>query len=142
MPKGDFGHKKNSNGLRQNPQNINRKGKPKLVITSFTEYITKTYGAKPPKDEVIKLMEYIECLPIEKLKAFIQDTKIPAIVQAYGRLIMTGEQKDFRRVQGAEMLNDRLHGKPKQTTENFNETVLKTDTPLTPEEKQKILDNL
>jgi hypothetical protein len=132
----------NTNGFQKNSQNINRKGKPKLVLTSLTEYITSTYGAKPPKDEVIKLMEYIECLPINKLKAFIQDVKIPAIIQAYGRLILTGEQKDFRRVQGAEMLNDRLHGKPKQTTENFNETVLKQETILTPEEKKKIIDKL
>jgi hypothetical protein len=62
-------------------------------------------------------MEYIESLSVEKLAEFVKDKGIPAIVQAYGRLLLTGDNKDFRRVQGAEMINDRLHGKPKQISE-------------------------
>lgn len=105
------------NGFRQRPQNINRKGRPKPVAMSLTDYIEHAYGKRPPKDEVRGLMEYIESLPVDRLKVFIQDPQIPVIVQAYGRLLLTGDQKDFRRVQAAEMINDRLHGKPKQTTE-------------------------
>ena len=104
-------------GFDKNPNNINRKGRKKNVLNSLTEYIEKTYGKRPPKGEVLSLLEYIECLPIEDLKEFIKDDSIPVIVQAYGRLLLSGDPKELRRVQGAELINDRLHGRPKQATE-------------------------
>jgi len=110
--------KLNTNGFDKNPSNINKSGANRKALTTLTRHIEKLYGKKPPRTEVLNLMEYIETLSVENLKKFVQDQKIPAIVQAYGRLILTGDNKDFKRVQGAEMLNDRLHGKPKQTIEN------------------------
>ena len=109
--------KDNTNGFQKNPQNINRSGKNKKILTSLTDYIEKTYGKRPPKGEVLSLLEYIECLPVKDLKEFIKDEKLPAPLQAYGSLLLTGDAKEFRRVQGAEMINDRIHGKPKQATE-------------------------
>ena len=117
MPKGDFGNKRNTKGFDKNKSNINRNGAPKKILTSLIEYFEKIFGKRPPKGEVLSLMEYVESLPIEKLTEFIKDKSIPVIIQAYGRLLLTGEQKDFRRVQAAEMINDRLHGRPKQATE-------------------------
>ena len=117
MPKGDFGNKRNSNGFNKNKENINKKGAPEKVLTSLTDYFEQKYGKKPAKNEVLGLLEYIECLPVNKLVEFIKDKKIPVIVQAYGRLLLSGEQKEFRRVQAAELINDRLHGRPKQATE-------------------------
>jgi hypothetical protein len=93
----------------------NPNGRPKSVAVSLTQYIERKYGKRPPKAEVLALMEYIESLSVEHLTEFVKDKGIPAIVQAYGRLLLTGDNKDFRRVQGAEMINDRIHGKPKQT---------------------------
>ena len=92
-------------------------GNNKKILTTLTDYIEKTYGKRPPKGEVLSLLEYIECLPVKDLTEFIKDTSIPVIVQAYGRLLLSGDAKEFRRVQGAEMINDRIHGKPKQATE-------------------------
>ena len=109
--------KDNTNGFQKNPQNINRSGNNKKILTTLTDYIEKTYGKRPPKGEVLSLLEYIECLPVKDLTEFIKDTSIPVIVQAYGRLLLSGDAKEFRRVQGAEMINDRIHGKPKQATE-------------------------
>ena len=117
MPKGDFGNKRNTKGFDKNPNNINRKGRKKNVLNSLTEYLEKTYGSRPPKGEVQDMLQYIECLPVEDLKNFIKDPNIPVIIQAYGRLLLSGEPKELRRVQGAELINDRLHGKPKQATE-------------------------
>jgi hypothetical protein len=117
MPRGDFGNKRNSKGFDKNKSNINKKGAPKKVLTNLTEYIEKTYGKRPPKGEVLALMEYIECLAVDKLTEFLKDKQIPVIVQAYGRLLLTGDQKEMRRVQGAEMINDRIHGRPKQSTD-------------------------
>ena len=117
MPKGDFGNKRNTKGFDKNPNNINRKGRKKNVLNSLTEYLEKTYGSRPPKGEVQDMLQYIECLPVEDLKNFIKDPNIPVIIQAYGRLLLSGEPKELRRVQGAELINDRLHGRPKQATE-------------------------
>jgi len=117
MAKKVLSGKDNTNGFQKNPQNINKKGAPEKVLTSLTEYFESIYGKRPPKGEVLSLMEYVESLSVEKLTAFVNDKTIPAIVSAYGRLLLTGEQKELRRVQGAEMINDRIHGRPKQSTE-------------------------
>lgn len=117
MAKKVLSGKDNTNGFQKNPQNINRKGAPIKVLTTLTEYIERTYGKRPPKGEVLSLLEYIECLPVKDLTEFIKDTSIPVIVQAYGRLLLSGDAKEFRRVQGAEMINDRIHGRPKQSQE-------------------------
>lgn len=103
--------------FKDKPERINRKGRPKYVLTTLREYLEKTYGQRPPKGEVRDMMEYIECLSMQDLKVFIADPKVPVIIQAYGRLLLSGDQKDFRRVQAAEMISDRLHGRPKQATE-------------------------
>ena len=117
MSKANYERTIKNKGFDKNPQNINRKGRPKDVLVSLTSHIEKTYGKRPPKGEVLSLLEYIECLAVEDLKEFIKDDSIPVIVQAYGRLLLSGDPKELRRVQGAEMINDRLHGKPKQATE-------------------------
>ena len=104
-------------GFDKNPNNINRKGRKKNVLNSLTEYLEKTYGSRPPKGEVQDMLQYIECLAVEDLRNFIKDENIPVIIQAYGRLLLSGDPKELRRVQGAELINDRLHGRPKQATE-------------------------
>lgn len=108
---------KKAKGFDKNPQNINRTGVNKKTLTALTDYFEKKYGKRPPKGEVLSLMEYIECLPVKDLKEFIKDERIPAIVQAYGCVVLYGDPKELRRVQGAEMINDRIHGRPKQSTE-------------------------
>ena len=108
---------KKRKGFDKNPQNINLKGRNKNVLNSLTEYIEKTYGKRPPKGEVLSLLEYIECLAVKDLKKFIKDERIPAIVQAYGCVLLWGDPKELRKVQGAELINDRLHGRPKQATD-------------------------
>lgn len=117
MNKKSLENLKKAKGFDKNPNNINRRGRPREILVSLTEYMEKTYGKRPPKGEVLSLLEYIECLAVEDLKEFIKDDSIPVIVQAYGRLLLSGDPKELRRVQGAELINDRLHGRPKQATE-------------------------
>jgi hypothetical protein len=104
-------------GFDKRPQNINRKGQPKKVLKTLMEYIEKTYGQPISKAESMKLLEYIETLPLIKLAEFVKDQELPAIVQAYGRLLLTGDQKDLRRVNAAELIKDRVHGRPKQAVD-------------------------
>lgn len=118
------------NGFKKNPQNINRKGRPKPVLMSVMQYLEKEYGKPIPKAESIRLLEYIETLPIVKLVEFVKDQNLPAIVQAYGRLLLTGDQKDMRRVSAAELIKDRVHGKPKQSVEHSGGIEMKRKTVL------------
>jgi hypothetical protein len=104
-------------GFDKNPQNINKKGVPPKVLKSMLEYFEAKYGQRPAKGEVISLLSYVESLPQGVLKDFVNDETTPAAVAAYGRLILTGDQKDYRRCLASEMINDRLHGKPKQSTD-------------------------
>jgi len=97
--------------FKDRPHDINRKGKPDGVVKTLLEQIELKYGKRGSKEDAIKMLEYIETLPVSKLAEFVKDDTIPAIVQAYGRLILTGDGKDFRRVSGAEIVKDRIHGK-------------------------------
>jgi hypothetical protein len=123
------------NGFRKNPQNINRKGVPKKMLNSMLEYLEKTYGKPISKAEGIRLLEYVETLPTAKLVEFVKDANLPAIVQAYGRLVLSGDQKDLRRVTAAEFLKDRVHGKATQSTVNTN---IIQNVELTPEKIREI----
>lgn len=96
-------------------ETANPNGRPKRMLTKLMDYFEKEYGKRPPKSEVIELLEYLMCLPSEKLKKMEQDENTPAIIRAYARLLIGGEAKDFRRVQAAEMITDRVHGKAVQT---------------------------
>lgn len=114
MPKGDFGNKRNTNGFAQTKKG----GRPKKVINTLLEYVKEKYKVKVCKSEMQELKSLVEGMPPEKLKEFVQDPEIPAAIQAYGRLILTGDSKDFRRLQGAEILSNRVHGTPKQTMQH------------------------
>lgn len=120
-------------------ETMNPNGRPKNALTSIMEYIEKEYGKPIPKAESIRLLEYIETLPIAELASFVKDDKLPAIVQAYGRLLLTGDQKDMRRVSAAELIKDRVHGKPLQAIKHSGELEV---TQLTPEEREKRIKEL
>lgn len=120
MPKGDFGGKRNTRGFDKNPKGINKKGPPRKVITDVLEYCKKKYGEKPPKSQVIELLEFVEKLNQKELQDFIKDETVPMVVIAYASLLLSGENKDLRRIQAAEIIQDRLRGRPKQQTEVTN----------------------
>lgn len=120
-------------------ETMNPNGRPKNALTSIMEYIEKEYGKPIPKAESIRLLEYIETLPVAELASFVKDDKLPAIVQAYGRLLLTGDQKDMRRVSAAELIKDRVHGKPLQAIKHSGELEV---TQLTPEEREKRIKEL
>jgi hypothetical protein len=115
-------------GFDKHPENINRKGAPKKVLRTLMETLKKEYGEPISKTESKDLLIYIETLPVHKLTDFVKDEKIPAIVQAYARLLLTGEQKDLRRVNAAELIKDRNHGKAKQAIDLSNEDKSMTPT--------------
>lgn len=114
MAKGDFGNKRNTNGFDKTKKG----GRPKKVIKTLLEYVREKYKVNVGKSEMQELKSMVECMPPDELKDFVQDPKVPAAVQAYGRLILTGDSKDFRRLQGAEILSNRVHGTPKQTIDH------------------------
>lgn len=92
-------------------ETANRRGGPKKALTILTDYVKREYGVVPNKGEIRDMMNYIESLPVKQLRKFIKDPLIPACVAAYGELILTGRPAAMRKVQGSEMLNDRINGK-------------------------------
>jgi hypothetical protein len=102
------------NTFRDKPDRINKTGKNRKTATAIVAYMKREYGIKPLKAEIRDMMEMVESLPAKELRKFVKDPLIPVIVQNYGKLLLTGNSYDFRRVQGSEILNDRINGKVKQ----------------------------
>lgn len=126
-------------GFDKNPQNINRNGAPKKVLKTLMESLREKYGEPIGKAESHELMVYIETLPVQKLAEFVKDQELPAAVQAYARLLLTGDAKDIRRVSAAEMIKDRVHGKPIQAVKHTGEMEI---TQLTSDEREKRIKEL
>ncbi len=100
--------------FRDKPERINKSGANRKTATALIHYIQKQYGIKPLKAEIRTMMEMVESLPAKDLRRFVKDPLLPVIVQNYGKLLLSGNQNDWRRVQGSEILNDRINGKVKQ----------------------------
>lgn len=73
----NFGNKINSNGLKNNPQNINSKGRPRKSFATVNKELKKK-GIKPiQKQDLIDAYSFIFNATEEELKEIVQDKNVP-----------------------------------------------------------------
>lgn len=120
MPKGDFGGKRNTNGLDKNKGNINKKGRPKLLRHVIDEL--KTKGYEPVTSEHVKsIYETLLNINQEQLADVIKDEKQPMITRIIGKALASG-----RGFEVIETMIDRAQGKAQQSSK----TELTVNTPI------------
>ncbi|MGP1582953.1 MAG: hypothetical protein ACTTH6_01855 [Candidatus Altimarinota bacterium] len=107
----NFGEKQGINGFHKNPQNINRKGRPRKGISAVNAELQKK-GYEPAKrSEIEDLYMSLVNLPEAELVKKHNDKKQPMLVRIVIRN-MLDKKKSFDIV---EKILDRGIGKPTQT---------------------------
>jgi hypothetical protein len=123
MARGDFGNKRNTNGLDKKPENINRKGQPRKLIGDVVNDL-KSQGVIPAsKTDIVDCYLQLIQLPKSDLEAKIKDNNQPSLVTIVGKAILSG--KGFEVI---EKVLDRGIGKADQKLDLSGEVNILNDT--------------
>lgn len=109
MAKGDFGNKRNTNGLDKNPKNINVNGRPRKLISDVVNDLKKAGITPASKADIIACYLQLIQLPMSELKTRVEAADQPAMVRIVGKAILGG--KGFEVI---EKVLDRGIGKAEQ----------------------------
>ena len=112
MAKKVLSGKDNVNGFQKNPQNINRKGRPRKMIADVIAELEKQgikAATKPDIQDIYMRMINVE---IPELEQIVKDTTQPVLVRIVGKNILSGKGFDI-----IEKMLDRSIGKAEQKTD-------------------------
>ena len=93
-------------GFDKNPQNINRKGRPRKLITDVIAQLEEQ-GVKPAtKQDIQDIYMRLINVDIPELEKIVKDTTQPALVRIVGKSVLSGKGFDI-----IEKMLDRSIGK-------------------------------
>ena len=103
---------KNAKGFDKNPQNINRHGRPRRLV-SLIIYELKEQGIESVKpNQIIDVFEMLFNLESKEIAEIANNDKNPYFIRRVAKEMLSGKGFDI-----IERMIDRVHGKPKQATE-------------------------
>lgn len=106
MPKGDFGNKRNTNGLDKNKANINRTGLNRKSIASVNLDLEANGYKAANKQDIIDCYLRLINIDLKELGKMVTEDTQPAMVRIVGKAILSGKGFDV-----IEKLLDRGIGK-------------------------------
>ena len=104
--------KANTAGFAQNPENINRKGRPRKLVSGVIIELKNKGVEKVSQSDVKDVFLMLINLETNEIKEIINDEKQPAIIRIVGREMLSGKGFDI-----IEKMLDRAIGK---SNENIN----------------------
>ena len=112
MAKKVLSGKDNTNGFQKNPQNINRKGRPRMMIADVIAELERQ-GIKPAtKADILDIYMRLINMEIPELEQIVKDPKQPVLVRIVAKNILSGKGFDV-----IEKMLDRTIGKAEQKTD-------------------------
>ena len=112
MAKKVLSGKDNTNGFQKNPQNINRKGRPRMMIADVIAELERQ-GIKPAtKPDIQDIYMRLINIEIPELEKIVKDVEQPVLVRIVGKNILSGKGFDI-----IEKMLDRSIGKAEQKTD-------------------------
>jgi hypothetical protein len=107
--KGNIKPSDRTNGFDKNPQNINKKGRPRKLISETINELKESGVAETTTAEIKAVYLMLVNLTIPELEERVKDSKQSALVRIVGKAILSG--KGFEII---EKMLDRTLGKPQQ----------------------------
>ncbi|HPW67767.1 MAG TPA: hypothetical protein PLS84_11900, partial [Salinivirgaceae bacterium] len=104
--------KDNVNGFQKNPQNINRKGRPRKMIADVIAELEKQGIKAATKSDILDIYMRLINMEIPELEQIVKDPTQPALVRIVGKSILSGKGFDT-----IEKMLDRSIGKAEQKTD-------------------------
>lgn len=109
--------KANTNGFDKNPQNINRSGAHRKLVSSVNKELEDSGIKEATKAEITSCYMRLVNVPITELQQMIENDENPALVRIVAKNILSGKGFDI-----IEKMLDRAIGKPKEEIKNIVET--------------------
>jgi hypothetical protein len=103
---------KDAKGFDKNPQNINRTGLNRKLISSVNVTLENLGYKEATKNDIISCYLRLIQLTIPELESMVRDNSQPALVRIVGKEILSGKGFDV-----IEKILDRGIGKPTQNVE-------------------------
>jgi hypothetical protein len=103
---------KDAKGFDKNPQNINRTGLNRKLISSVNVNLENLGYKEATKNDIISCYLRLIQLTIPELESMVKDNSQPALVRIVGKEILSGKGFDV-----IEKILDRGIGKPTQNVE-------------------------
>lgn len=113
--KGSFWGKRGINGFDKNPQNINRKGRPRSLFRQLLEE-GKANGERlmPTKNDITQIITMFSDMTMEELQKIAEDEKQNFFVRRLARYIGSAEDSEV-----ITFLLDRIVWRPTQSAETI-----------------------
>lgn len=99
-------------GFHVNPQNINKKGRPRKLIKTTIDEIKNDGIQVPSKNEIFELYLLLLNVPIPQLQEITQNDMYSAITRICAKNILSGKGFDV-----VEKMLDRAIGRPQNYTD-------------------------
>ena len=112
MAKKVLSGKDNVNGFQKNPQNINRKGRPRKMIADVIAELEKQGIKAATKPDIQDIYMRLINIEIPELEQIVKNTAQPVLVRIVGKNILSGKGFDI-----IEKMLDRSIGKAEQKTD-------------------------
>ena len=112
MAKKVLSGKDNVNGFQKNPQNINRKGRPRKMIADVIAELEKQGIKAATKSDIQDIYMRLINIEIPELEQIVKDPTQPVLVRIVGKNILSGKGFDI-----IEKMLDRSIGKAEQKTD-------------------------
>ena len=94
MAKKVLSGKDNVNGFQKNPQNINRKGRPRKMIADVIAELEKQGIKAATKSDIQDIYMRLINIEIPELEQRVKDTAQPVLVRIVGKNILSGKGFD------------------------------------------------
>ena len=99
-------------GFDKNPNNINRKGRPRRLVSSIVKELKEKGIAQVTPNDIIDIYESYLNLESKEIAEIANNEDNPYFARRVAKEMLSGKGFDI-----IERMIDRVHGKPKQATE-------------------------
>ena len=99
-------------GFDKNPNNINRKGRPRRLVSSIIQDLKEKGIVQVKAIDIVEAFEMLFNLESKEIAEIANNDKNPYFIRRVAKEMLSGKGFDI-----IERMIDRVHGKPKQSTE-------------------------
>ena len=99
-------------GFDKNPNNINRKGRPRRLVSSIIQDLKERGIVQVKATDIVEAFEMLFNLESKEIAEIANNDSNPYFIRRVAKEMLSGKGFDI-----IERMIDRVHGKPKQATE-------------------------
>lgn len=112
MNKKSLENLKKAKGFDKNPNNINRRGRPRRLVSSIIQDLKEKGIVQVKAIDIVEAFEMLFNLESKEIAEIANNDSNPYFIRRVAKEMLSGKGFDI-----IERMIDRVHGKPKQATD-------------------------